>query len=218
MALSIETKCLHLEDETKEEPACKHYGSLSFPIYQTATYAHPGVGRSTGFDYSRLQNPTREQLEKGLSDGSVNKIAVVERHNATGFHGTGYISGYGNIHGAVASTVAHDSHNIVVIGDNDSDMIFACEQLRRIGGGYVIISDGNVIGELPLPLGGLMSLKPARELIPELDSVIRKAYNLGVNKNIDPFITLSFMALPVIPELRITDSGVFDVTKFEFIR
>ena len=161
---------------------------------------------------------TREQLEKGLSDGSVNKIAVVERHNATGFHGTGYISGYGNIHGAVASTVAHDSHNIVVIGDNDSDMIFACEQLRRIGGGYVIISDGNVIGELPLPLGGLMSLKPARELIPELDSVIRKAYNLGVNKNIDPFITLSFMALPVIPELRITDSGVFDVTKFEFIR
>jgi len=64
MALSIETKCLHLEDETKEEPACKHYGSLSFPIYQTATYAHPGVGRSTGFDYSRLQNPTREQLEK----------------------------------------------------------------------------------------------------------------------------------------------------------
>ena len=64
MALSIETKCLHLEDETNEEPACKHYGSLSFPIYQTATYAHPGVGRSTGFDYSRLQNPTREQLEK----------------------------------------------------------------------------------------------------------------------------------------------------------
>ena len=64
MALSIETKCLHLEDETKEEPACKHYGSISFPIYQTATYAHPGVGRSTGFDYSRLQNPTREQLEK----------------------------------------------------------------------------------------------------------------------------------------------------------
>ncbi len=64
MALSIETKCLHLEDETKEEPACKHYGSISFPIYQTATYAHPGVGKSTGFDYSRLQNPTREQLEK----------------------------------------------------------------------------------------------------------------------------------------------------------
>ena len=64
MSLSLETKCLHLEAETTEEPACKHYGSLSFPIYQTATYAHPGVGRSTGFDYSRLQNPTREQLEK----------------------------------------------------------------------------------------------------------------------------------------------------------
>lgn len=159
----------------------------------------------------------KEQLEQGLAEGSIKKIAVVERHNATGNLGVGYIKGYGNIHGAVASTVAHDSHNIVVIGDNDDDMYTACNELKRIGGGYVIVSDGKTIGELSLPLGGLMSLKSADEIIEELDKVIGKAHSLGVNPNIDPFITLSFMALPVIPELRITDCGVFDVTRFTFI-
>lgn len=160
---------------------------------------------------------TRDQLEKGLLDGSVKKIAVVERHHATGNYAACYISGYGNIHGAVASTVAHDSHNIVVIGDNDEDMMKACEELKRIGGGYIIVSDGKVISELSLPLGGLMSLKSADEIIREIEIIKAKAHEIGVNSNIDPFITLSFMALPVIPELKITDCGVFDVTKFEFI-
>ncbi len=160
---------------------------------------------------------THEQLEAGLKDGSINKIAVVERHNATGFHAAGYIKGYGSIHGAIASTVAHDSHNIVVVGDNDSDMLKACEELRRIGGGYVIVSDGKTLGSLSLPLAGLVSLKSADDLIRELDEVIAAAKSLGVSEGIDPFITLSFMALPVIPEIRITDCGVFDVTKFCFV-
>lgn len=160
---------------------------------------------------------TNAELKVGLADGSVRKIAVVERHNATGFHAAGYIKGYGLKHGAVASTVAHDSHNIVIVGDNDSDMRKACDELKRIGGGYVIIEDGKTVGELPLPLGGLMSLKSADEFIPELDAVIKKAYAMGVSRNIDPFITLSFMALPVLPEIRITDCGVFDVTAFQFV-
>lgn len=158
------------------------------------------------------------EIKKGISDGSIKKIAVIERHNATGNTGVGYIHGYGNIHGAVASTVAHDSHNIVVIGDNDRDMFLACEELKKIGGGYVITGGGKLIDSLPLPLGGLMSFCPADELIDKLSSIIDKAYRLGVNPDIDPFITLSFMALPVIPEMRITDCGVFDVTRFEFVK
>ncbi len=159
---------------------------------------------------------TAEEIKKGLDDGTIRKIAVVERHHKTGNHAAAYIKGYGLKHGAIGSTVAHDSHNIVVVGDNDSDMAAVVDQLKKIGGGYVIIQDNKVIGELPLRLGGLMSLKTADAFIPELSSVIEKAYEMGVNSEIDPFITLSFMALPVIPELRITDCGLFDVNKFAF--
>lgn len=160
---------------------------------------------------------SHRQIEKGMADGTLRKISVIERHHARNYMASAYISGYGLTHGAIATTVAHDSHNIIVIGDNDTDMFKAAEVLKRINGGYVIIKDGEEAGILPLELGGLMSLKSADEFIPELDSIIQKAYEMGVNRNIDPFITLSFMALPVIPEIRITDCGLFDVTKFEFI-
>ena len=155
-------------------------------------------------------------VKEGLRNGTVNKIAVIERHHASDFHACAYITGYGLRHGAVATTVAHDSHNIIVIGDNDADMFAAVEQIKAINGGYTIVSDGEVIGSLPLELGGLMSLKGADEFIEQLERVISKAYEMGVDRDIDPFITLSFMALPVIPEIRITDCGLFDVEKFEF--
>ena len=160
---------------------------------------------------------TAEQLKSGLADGSVRKIAVVERHHDTGLHAAAYIKGYGLTHGAIATTVAHDSHNIIIVGDNDSDMFMAAEELKRIGGGYIIVKDGKVEGELPLKLGGLMSLESADDFISSIRTVIEKAYSLGVDPDIDPFITLSFMALPVIPEIRITDSGLFDSVKFSFI-
>ena len=160
---------------------------------------------------------SHRQIEKGMADGTLRKISVIERHHARGYITSAYINGYGLKHGAIATTVAHDSHNIIVIGDNDKDMLKAVKVLKRINGGYVIVKDGEETGVLPLELAGLMSLKSADEFIPELDSIIQKAYEMGVNQNIDPFITLSFMALPVIPEIRITDCGLFDVTKFEFI-
>ena len=158
-----------------------------------------------------------EQVAQNIKKGFIRKVAVIERHHSTGNCACAYITGYGLRHGAVATTVAHDSHNIIVIGDNDSDMHKAVEHLKEINGGYVIISDGKVIGSLPLEFGGLMSMKSADEFIPMLDDIIKKAYELGVDKDIDPFITLSFTALPVIPEIRITDQGLFDVTKFRFI-
>ena len=158
-----------------------------------------------------------EQVAQNIKKGVICKIAVIERHHSTGNCACAYITGYGLNHGAVATTVAHDSHNIIVIGDNDSDMHKAVEHIKEINGGYTIISDGKVIGSLPLEYGGLMSTKSADEFIPMLDGIIKKAYELGVDKDIDPFITLSFTALPVIPEIRITDQGLFDVTKFRFI-
>ena len=174
------------------------------------------IGIIDGQIVTKKQTMTHQQIIDGLADGTVRKIAVVERHHNTGSFAAAYITGYGLRHGAVASTVAHDSHNIVIIGDNDEDMLFAVEELKRIGGGYVIVENRQTVGTLPLRLGGLMSLKSADKFIPELDNVIRKAYEMGVNPNIDPFTTLSFMALPVIPELRITDCGLFDVNLFNF--
>ena len=159
---------------------------------------------------------THEQVMQGLQDGTVRKIAVIERHHETGYHSCAYVKGYGLRHGAVGTTVAHDSHNIIVLGDNDDDMFRAVEELKNINGGYTIVSDGKVVDSLPMQLGGLMSLCSAEEFIPRFDDFIELAYNMGVNKDIDPFITLSFIALPVIPELRLTDCGLFDVTRFSF--
>ena len=161
---------------------------------------------------------SRNEVQQGLKDGSIRKIAVIERHHATGFHACAYIKGYGLTHGAVGTTVAHDSHNIIVVGDNDRDMFAAVDELKRISGGYTIVSDGKVVNSLPLALGGLMSVKTADEFIPELDAIIQDAYCCGVDPDIDPFITLSFTALPVIPEIRITDSGLFDVNQFCFVK
>lgn len=158
-----------------------------------------------------------DQAQGLIVTGRLRKIAVVERHHATGNIGVGLIAGYGLSHGAVASTVAHDSHNLIVIGDNDSDMLDAAHELLRVQGGYTLVVDGHVVGTLPLPVGGLMSALSADEFIPALDEMLKKARLAGVAMGIDPFITLSFMALPVIPEIRVTDKGVFDVTKFAFL-
>lgn len=156
------------------------------------------------------------ELENAFKEGRICKAAVIERHHATGNIGVGLLEGYGLTRGAIATTVAHDSHNLIVVGDNDEDMLAAVKEIQRIHGGYAIIRDGKVFDSLPLPVAGLMSELPAKELICRLDHMIAAAYECGVNKGIDPFITLSFIALPVIPQLRLTDMGVFDVENFTF--
>jgi len=146
------------------------------------------------------------------------KIAVIERHNATGNIGLGLVEGLGLNNGAIASTVSHDSHNIVVIGDNDTDMRTAAEHLQEIGGGIAIASGGEVIRSLVLPIGGLMSDIPLEELQEQLEDMLSVAYKMGVSKHYDPFMTLAFLALPVIPELKVTDLGLFDVVNFKFTK
>lgn len=146
------------------------------------------------------------------------KVAVIERHNKTGNIGLGLVEDFGLENGAIASTVAHDSHNLIVIGDNDKDMILAIEELERVGGGLTIVSERRVLGTLPLSIAGLMSEEPLEEVDEKLNKMLDMAYEkLKVSRNIDPFMTLSFIALPVIPEIKLTDLGLFDVGEFKFI-
>ncbi len=147
------------------------------------------------------------------------KIAVLERHHAGGKIGVGLLDGsYGLSGGAIATSVAHDSHNIVVAGDDDADMKLAVEELARIGGGVVMASRGKVLDSLPLPIGGLMSDKPAAEVADALRRLLGLARaHYHISADADAFMTLSFLALPVIPHLKITARGLFDVDAFRFV-
>lgn len=151
------------------------------------------------------------------SDGLC-KLAVVERHHATGSIGLGIVEGLNIQNGAIASTVAHDSHNLVVAGDNDRDMRMAIEALRACGGGYCVVSRGIVLARLPLPIAGLMTDAPVEDVLARQQALLEAAKSLGADERTDPLIALSFLALPVIPAVRLTDEGLFDVTKMEFIR
>ncbi|MEN1759037.1 adenine deaminase [Anoxynatronum sibiricum] len=146
------------------------------------------------------------------------KMAVIERHHATGQMGLGLVEGFGLKQGAIATTIGHDSHNLIVIGDNDTDMLLAVETLRQVGGGITLCSQGETLQTLPLPIGGLMSDAPLEEVNQQLMAMLRLAHEkLCVSHDIDPFMTLSFLALPVIPEIKLTDMGLFDVNAFAFM-
>lgn len=146
------------------------------------------------------------------------KLAVIERHKATGNIGFALVENFSLKNGAIASTVANDSHNILVIGDNDKDMFLAVKEIEKTQGGVTIVSQGEVLKTLELPIAGLMSDKPVEEVNKILKDMLTIAYkNLNVNKEIEPFMTLSFLALPVIPEIKVTDMGLVDVTNFKFI-
>ena len=150
-------------------------------------------------------------------DYDVLKIAVVERHKNTRHIGIGYIQGYGLTSGAVATSISHDSHNIIVVGTNEEDMAAAANRLVELKGGIVVYDKGEVTAEVPLAIAGIMSDEPLVEVNRKLEDAKEKAFALGVNREIDPFMTLSFMALPVIPTLRITTRGVIDVVRQQYI-
>ena len=139
------------------------------------------------------------------------RIAVVERHKNTHHIGLGYIKGYGLKSGAVATSISHDSHNIIVVGTNETDITAATNKIIDLNGGIVVFENGKCIASVPLPIAGIMSDEPLEKVNEKLKYTKSKAYSLGVYKNVDPFMTLSFMALPVLPSVRITTQGVFDV-------
>ncbi|HEY5630732.1 MAG TPA: adenine deaminase, partial [Nitrososphaeraceae archaeon] len=144
------------------------------------------------------------------------KLAVIERHHRTGNLGLGFVQGLGLQRGAIASSVAHDSHNLVAAGMNDMDMLTAAKHILSIGGGLVVVNDEQVTASLPLPIAGLMSDQSIKSVISNLNAVNEACRKLGNNVIKDPFMLLSFMSLPVIPSLKLTDKGLVDVDKFEF--
>jgi adenine deaminase len=148
--------------------------------------------------------------------GDLAKIAVVERHHATGRIGRGLVRGFGLREGAFASTVAHDAHNVVVVGVSDADMAACVVRLQEIGGGIVVARGGELRGELALPVAGLLSDEPVEDVVQRLESLQAMLRDQGV-RDAAPFMTLSFLALSVIPALKITDRGLVDVERFELV-
>ena len=145
------------------------------------------------------------------------KLAVLERHHASGRVGLGILRGFDIKDGAIATTVGHDSHNLVVVGDNDADMLMAVDVLEECGGGYVVVSRGEVKARLILSVAGLMSDAPLEIILKHQRELLDAAAALGIHTESDPFITLSFIALPVIPDVRLTDMGLFNVRTMEFV-
>ncbi len=167
------------------------------------------------------QNLAREvRLENGFAQADIQqdilKMAVIERHRSNGNMGKGFIHGIGLQHGAIAGTVAHDHHNMVVIGVDDVSMMTAAKAVAAMGGGLAVANDDQVLARLPLPVAGLMSDQPVHDVRANMDLLLDAAHELG-SKLHDPFMAMSFMALEVIPSLKLTDVGLIDVDKFEVV-
>jgi adenine deaminase len=144
------------------------------------------------------------------------KLAVLERHKATGNMGLGLVMGFGLHAGALASSVAHDSHNLIAVGVSDQEIWRSLEEVKNMGGGMAVIRDSDVLARVPLEVAGLMSRKPLKELAKQWDETNRAASSLGCTIS-EPFMSLSFLTLPVIPELKLTDLGLVDVEKFSLV-
>jgi adenine deaminase len=200
--------------------ASVHLESLPGP--QAFDLRPPAKGRARVIGVESRSLTTRD-LVLDVTDASteVARIAVVERHRYTGRIGLGYVHGFGLTRGAIASTVAHDAHNCMVVGaiggSGPSEMAVAIARLAEIGGGQVAVRDGRVLAEVRLPIGGLMSDQSIEEVARQV-RLLADAASQGLGVTIDsPFMQLSFLGLSVLPELRITDRGLVDVMKFALI-
>ncbi len=150
------------------------------------------------------------------ADQQFQKVAVVERHHGSGKVGVGVAEGF-HLHGAIASTVSHDSHNLIVVGDNDLDMLLAIQALEKAKGGYCLTQNGKILEALPLPVCGLISEENTEQVQQVLRDMKRLCLLMGMDEDMDPFQTLSFLSLPVLPEIRITDRGIFDAVESRYL-
>ncbi|SSC71185.1 unnamed protein product [Ciceribacter sp. T2.26MG-112.2] len=167
-------------------------------------------------EYRRFRLPSNGNQTTVDLDRDIIKVAVIERHGKNGNHANGFVQGFGLKKGAIASTVGHDSHNICVVGVSEDDMAMAANRLGEIKGGFVVVEDGHVTGEIALPVAGLMSLEPFEVVRDTLHDLRQAAYALGTTLT-EPFLQVAFLPLPVIPHLKISDKGMVDVDKFRLI-
>ncbi|HEJ83806.1 MAG TPA: adenine deaminase [Desulfobacteraceae bacterium] len=202
------------------------FGPLSIAPFHPGDFRipHPG-GRARIIELVPGQILTRTRMEavpsvngfvKTSPERDLLKLAVVERHTASGNIGLGLVSGFGLLEGAIASSIAHDSHNVIVAGVTDEEICRAVEVVRDMGGGLAVVRGHETCARVPLEIGGLMSTQPLQKLVPQLMMIKRAAVELGCPLE-DPFMALSFLALPVIPELKLTDKGLVDVNRFELV-
>ena len=164
----------------------------------------------------RLKPRIVDGLVVSDTERDILKIAVFERHRGTGRAGIGFVKGFGLKRGAMASSFAHDAHNLIAVGVDDRDIILAVKSVAGMGGGLCVVCDGKILAGLPLPVAGLMSDRPLREIVEGFRGLIEGAESIGSCLK-DPFMTLSFISLPVIPELRLTDMGIVDVEKGDIV-
>ncbi|NKN39698.1 adenine deaminase [Agrobacterium sp. a22-2] len=201
-------------DSVKARPV--HSAQFAVPVADGET---PVMGVLPGkiiTEYRRYRLPVSGNQSTVDLNRDIIKVAVIERHGKNGNHANGFVQGFGLKKGAIASTVGHDSHNICVVGVNEDDMALAANRLSEIKGGFVVVEDGRVTGEIPLPVAGLMSLEPYESVRDTLHALRKAAYALGSTLE-EPFLQLAFLPLPVIPHLKISDKGMVDVDKFMLI-
>ena len=195
-------------------------GSYSEDTFSLSHFAedkeYPVIKMLPGEIFTERESILGRDLPAALKEGRVAILAVLERHKATGHVGLGLLAGYGIKNAAVGTTVAHDSHNLIIAGTSPALMYQAARELEKCQGGYTLIQEQDIC-TLPLEVAGLMSTLPQEQLISRLREIGERAHKAGVPVGIDPFISLSFMALPVIPKIRLTDMGVFDSQYFKFI-
>jgi adenine deaminase len=197
--------------------------SLEFEIYAPSSRASGSQARVIGAIPDQLitrhltrEVPVRDGLAMADPARDLLKMAVVERHRGTGNVGLGFVSGIGLTRGAIASTVAHDHHNLVVIGADDVSMRTAALAVAESGGGQAVAVGENVVAHLPLPIAGLMSSWEIEHVRDRMHHLLDRAHGLGAQLR-DPFMAMSFLALEVIPALKLTDKGLVDVERFEVV-
>jgi len=193
------------------------HDTFHLPLLTTADFANNRRRGLIGMIPGQIVTEDRGYADGVDTEKDILKMAVIERHKNTRHIGIGYLNGYGLKSGAVATSVSHDSHNIICVGTDDGDMAFAANRIAQNHGGIVVVKDGQVLAELPLEIAGLMSDKPLDQVNGLLENAKKAAHSLGVGRDIDPFMTLSFMSLPVIPTLRLTTRGVVDVLTQQYI-
>ncbi|MBY5340075.1 adenine deaminase [Rhizobium leguminosarum bv. viciae] len=201
-------------DSVKARPVnAAHFG---VPVAEGET---PVIGVLPGkiiTEHRRYRLPVKGNETTVDLENDIIKVAVIERHGKNGNHANGFVQGFGLKKGAIASTVGHDSHNICVVGVSEDDMARAANRLSEIKGGFVVVEDGKVTGEIALPIAGLMSLEPYETVRDTLHQLRKAAFALGATLE-EPFLQLAFLPLPVIPHLKISDRGMVDVDKFALI-